>query len=456
VSRPGTQTVTVIPSARRLVTSLRDVGYDFAHAIADLIDNSITANAAEVNIVVRFDGPDSWVRVADNGDGMAGGTITEAMRYGSQRGYGVDDLGKFGLGLKTASLSQCRQLSVASRIDPTRRRIECRRFDLDRVEATDSWEIEVLGTSERPAELVEPLAGGPGTVVLLTRLDRVLEYKVPWGERARTGLYDLAERLDLHLGMVFHRFLSGDVRRRRRLTITVNGTKVEPWDPFARDEPATESLPAIELDVVTPGCSGLVRLEPWVLPPRDAFSSPRAFERLGGPGKWNQQQGLYIYRANRLIQSGGWNRLRAADEHTKLARAALEFFPDLDPAFEINIAKMRVNLPGDLRDKLKTPVENLVRRAQAVYRQGQRRSPGPPGPGPAPRTPTDPAAAPTKREASPGPPRDDLSSQPRSKARPRRALEHAAASVGERPALERIIEQLRRADPGAARELGWD
>jgi hypothetical protein len=448
VTRPRSQTVTVIPSARRLVTSLRDVGYDFVHAIADLIDNSITANATEVNIVVRFEGPDSWVRVADNGEGMTGGEITEAMRYGAQRGYGVDDLGKFGLGLKTASLSQCRQLSVASRTHPTRRQIECRRFDLDRVEASDTWEVEVLAAVDRPSELVEPLQNGPGTVVLLRRLDRVLEYKVPWGERARTGLYDLAERLDLHLGMVFHRFLAGEVRRRPRLTITVNGTKVEPWDPFARNEPATESLPAIELDVVTPGCSGLVRLEPWVLPPRDAFSSPRAFERLAGPAKWNQQQGLYVYRANRLIQSGGWNRLRAADEHTKLARAALEFFPDLDPAFEINIAKMRVNLPGDLRDKLKNPVEHLVRRAQVVYRQGQRRppTPSPPAPSPTPASPRRGRPAGTPPPGQPAPP---------GQAHLRRALEGAAVAVGEEEALARIVAQLRSADPGAARDIGW-
>ena len=108
-------TVEVLPSPKRLIEALRDVGYDFAGAVADLIDNSIAANATRVDIQVRWDGPDSWLRIADNGTGMDGLTITEALRFGSERSYRPDDLGKFGLGLKTASLSQCRQILVASR-----------------------------------------------------------------------------------------------------------------------------------------------------------------------------------------------------------------------------------------------------------------------------------------------------------------------------------------------------
>src|SRR5712692_3370844 len=123
--------VEVIPSARRLVRSLRDLGYDFVHAIADLVDNSIAAGASRMAVDMKWSGPDSWVRMTDNGTGMSGTIITEAMRFGSERDYEVDDLGKFGLGLKTASLSQCRRLTVASRIDRNQRRIEVRRWDLD-------------------------------------------------------------------------------------------------------------------------------------------------------------------------------------------------------------------------------------------------------------------------------------------------------------------------------------
>jgi len=131
--------VAVIPSARRLITSLRDVGYDFVHAVADLVDNSITAGATEVSITLRFDGAESWVRIVDNGSGMSGSAITEAMRYGSNRRYGQLDLGKFGLGLKTASMSQCKRLTVASRTDRRGRRMEVRMLDLDHVDDSDRW-----------------------------------------------------------------------------------------------------------------------------------------------------------------------------------------------------------------------------------------------------------------------------------------------------------------------------
>src|SRR6184192_3049778 len=108
-------TVEVIPAAGRLVGSLRDMGYEFATAVADLVDNSIEAGATVVTVDIEFEGENSWVRIADNGAGMTSAALREAMRYGSSREYSANDLGKFGLGLKVASLSQCQRLTVASR-----------------------------------------------------------------------------------------------------------------------------------------------------------------------------------------------------------------------------------------------------------------------------------------------------------------------------------------------------
>ena len=107
----------------------------------------------------------------------------------------------------------------------------------------------------------------------------------------------------------------------------------------------------------------------YVLPPRDRFSSPEEFERMSGPLKWNRQQGLYIYRANRLVQFGGWNGIRGIDEHTKLARASLDFDTGLDEAFQINVAKMSVVLPASLKNMLERPTHDLCVRADAAYRQ---------------------------------------------------------------------------------------
>jgi hypothetical protein len=442
-------TVEVIPSARRLVRSLRDLGYDFVHAMADLVDNSIAAGASRVAIDLKWSGPDSWVRVTDNGTGMSGTTITEAMRFGSERDYDVDDLGKFGLGLKTASLSQCRRLTIASRADRNQRRIEVRRWDLDLVEKSNRWEIEVLGSDERQDNLVEPLQEQTGTVVLWESLERVLKYKVAWGESSKNALYKLAEQLDQHLGMVFHRFLSGEARRRKKLTVTVNGTSVEPWDPYAREEKATEVFPSKEFELHTDDGKGAVRYQPYVLPPKEKFSSVRAFERMSGPEKWNRQQGFYIYRADRMIQSGGWSRMRTADEHTKLARAAIDFYPDLDPAFEVNVAKFRVALPPELKDQLEEPVERLVKRAKAVYsgeKGGFKSSSGSSvgvgsfrGGGTAVRGGTGKNAGPTASG------RVDV----------KKAFEQAAADAGELEALKKIIRALAKRFPELADEFGF-
>jgi hypothetical protein len=468
VRRPDT--VTVLPSPRRLVEALRDVGYDFVSAVADLIDNSIAANASRIDLQVKWDGADTWLRISDNGSGMDASTITEALRFGSERSYRADDLGKFGLGLKTASLSQCRQIAVASRTSEQIARIEARRFDLDRIMKDDKWEVEVLGPRERPEELVEPLKAHAGTVVVWSQLDRVLGFRVPHGERAQRALWEMVDRLEQHLGMVFHRFLEGDVHghRRRSLVITINGNKVQPWNPFAPDEERTQHLQVRDFDIAASGVAGLVTFDPWVLPSRDRFSSETEFNRLSGPSKWNQQQGFYIYRANRMIQSGGWSRLRAPDEHTKLARAALDFFPELDTAFGINIAKMRVNLPQQLRDRLRDPIEDLIRVAKRAYNPKAERPVAPKQRAGRGVDPVAPAPKPTlgtgTSESTPGSsdwtppiggglawPPPLLTSQRSS----RESLERAATATGDGNALTRMIGWLRTDDPEAARALGW-
>jgi hypothetical protein len=368
-------TYEVIPSASRLIQSLRDVGYDFVHAVADLVDNSIAASASKIAIEMRFDGPASWIRIADNGNGMSASTINEAMRFGSEQTYDIDDLGKFGLGLKTASLSQCACFTVASRIDPDARRIEVRQWDLNHVKDTNRWEIFNIPVDERPKYLTECLQDTTGTVVLWECLDRFMGYKLPWGERARNGFFRIAELLDQHLAMVFHRFISGEAKRKKKLTISINGTVIEPWDPFARDEKATIKFNDDQFEISTDECRGLVGYQAFILPNKESFSSLKAFERYSGPGKWNYQQGLYIYRADRMIQSGGWCRMRTSDEHTKLARVALDFHPDLDAAFELSVSKAKVNLPESLKWKLHSQIESLAKQAKVVYSSSSRNKP---------------------------------------------------------------------------------
>ena len=356
-----------IPSARRLVLSLRDMGYDFAQAVADVVDNAVTAKATVVHVHITFDGNASWVRIADNGTGMTPAVLREAMRFGSSaRDYGSDDLGKFGLGLKTASLSQARYLAVASRWNKSRAEIHGYCWDIDHIDRTDRWEIMPLSREGFSAEVRDPLRDHPGTVVVWRRLDRLLGYSHPYGESSRKRLLTMCRAVEDHLAMVFHRFLSGEAGR-RKLRIFVNDNPVAPWDPFCRSEDRTKAMRPATLTLDDDGLKGEVLVEPYILPPLDGFSSREAADKASGPAKWNQQQGFYIYRAGRLIQSGGWCHMRAVDEHLKLARVAVSFKPNLDEAFKVNVAKMRVLLPASLKSLVEELIAPTIRLARETY-----------------------------------------------------------------------------------------
>jgi hypothetical protein len=462
----------IIPSAARTSASLRDIGYDAPRAIADLVDNSVAADASRVSIDFHFEGARSWIRVADNGMGMDAATLLNAMRYGSEREYSGDDLGKFGFGLKTASTSQCTRLTVASRRALHNARMEVRCLDLGHIEDTNRWEVLVLEGSDRPSAVIEPLLDHVGTVVLWENLDRILEYKDPWGDWAKKKLMALAEQVDDHLGMVFHRFLAGEVPD-RRLTITVNGAKVEPWDPFCRGETKTEEMSLKGFAVHSDSGTGIVRVQPYVLPRQSEFSSEGAWRRASGPASWNRQQGFYIYRAYRMIQSGGWNRMRTMDEHTKLARMSIDFFPDLDSVFGINITKAQVSLPHELRELLQPVVAQVTRRADDRYRTkepvGVRGTPpasvrsrlAPPRPNSSIPPPAPPAGtghlSTDVSPAGPGgiPPAAPGWQPAHPSMEPRQAIEDAAAKVGQETALEKIITSLIQQHPEVARALGW-
>jgi hypothetical protein len=362
-----TKKIGIPPSAKRLIGSLRDIGYDFYTAVADIVDNSVTAGATHVEVEIRFDGLGSSVVISDDGIGMTEKTMNEALRFGSQREYADNDLGRYGLGLKTASLSQCRRVTVLSRHSQTRCRINGRQLDLAYIEDTDRWEVidpEPHGNTLRAAAL---LSRGPGTVVIWEELDRIFGRSDAEGGWAKRRLAKLAPNLEQYLGMVFHRFLEDRVAERGPLFISVNGEKVRPWNPFAPEEETVALLP-LKWEIPTRVGSSFVHLNRYVLPPRSRFSSHDEFESLSGPIKWNRQQGLYIYRSNRMVQGGGWSGLRTLDEHTKLARASLEFPSVLDGLFRVDVAKMRAAIPSEVRMMLEEPVNELSREADAVYR----------------------------------------------------------------------------------------
>jgi hypothetical protein len=432
----------VTPSASRLTASLRDIGYDFAPAVADIVDNSVAAGATRVDIEVEFDGPDSVVIITDDGVGMTAGQLDEALRFGSRRTYAPGELGRYGLGLKTASLSQCRNLTVVSRTGLRSRARVVRTLDVDLIQEIDDWVVVDPPIDPLVSVAKAKLLDGPGTVVMWRNLDRVLPERRPEGAWARRRIETLAERTAVHLGMVFHRFLEGVAEK--TIQLTVNGQKVEAWNPFAPGERARARLTPMTFELVVGDASGAVRLERYILPPRDQFSTPAEFERLSGPMNWNRQQGLYIYRADRLVQWGGWAGIRGIDEHTKLARTSLDFGTELDEAFNINVAKMRVTLPSQIRQMLEDPVGELCTRADEAYRKTARRTV---------KNRAEPVAIPnqatpmrtqTTHELPPHAVLGDVGL----------ALRAAAMQAGEYAAFKRIVASLNETAPDIAGGLG--
>jgi hypothetical protein len=232
--------------------------------------------------------------------------------------------------------------------------------------------------------------------------------------------------------MVFHRFLEGN-HPAGQVVIVVNGEKIRAWNPFAQHESATVTLPEEVFELTVGDMTGTVRLTRYVLPPRDAFSSVAEFERMSGPLKWNRQQGLYIYRVGRLVQWSGWAGIRAIDEHTKLARAALDFGTDLDTAFNINVAKMRVSIPPQLRQMLERPINDLCLRADDTYRKTTRSH----------------ANLSVHLQVSSGPKRQ-------ASATTGLALRSAALQTGHYEALRTIAGVLREQAPDLAQALGLE
>jgi hypothetical protein len=427
----------ITPSAARLTESLRDIGYDFPAAIADIVDNSIMAGASRVDIVIEFDRENSSVVIADDGQGMSANGLVEALRYGSRRAYSSRDLGRYGLGLKTASLSQCRSVTVVSGKASRAGHTAVRTLDLDLIAEWDEWLVVEPRRDAAVARARERLAAGSGTVVIWRKLDRVLPEKRPDGGWARRRLEAMAGKTVEHLGIVFHRYLGGLLGR--DLVVTVNGEKVQPWNPFAPGEPYRAELPLQRFEVVVGDVSGIVTLQRYILPARDQFSSAEEFENLSGPLNWNRQQGLYIYRADRLVQWGGWNGIRGIDEHTKLARAALDFSTDLDSVFNINVAKMRVTIPPQIRQMLERPINELCAQADYAYRKTSRGAAreqytGTRG-GPTGRPVVETIGRPVGSEAG-------------------LALRAAAMQVGEYEAFRRIVATLSQQAPEIADGLG--
>lgn len=362
------------PGSQRLPTMLSASGHNLVSAVADIIDNAISAEATEIQIT--FDPPNSgngrWMAIRDNGRGMSPKQLEEAMRVGGEADYDGRSLGKYGFGLKGASWSQARDFKVMTR----QKGEEVHHLGWDQDNMAD-WQVDEEPLEDWETEAADP--GEHGTVVLWKNM------KAPTMAPSIRGVPPhVAEiqELNRHLGLVFHRFLDGEAKGRAPLKIWINDIPVESNGPAGH--PLSERHDLKTLKVEHEGGTAEVKVQPIVLPAEDELRKHHgdgwqaAADRIGYWGKRNDTQGLFLYRNDRLIRWGGWHDLWATnDEKTKLARVLVDFDPALDEAFQINISKQTVRLPGYLQSRIK-PLADTVRKAsQAKYRKPRPTSPPP-------------------------------------------------------------------------------
>ncbi len=360
-----------IPNASRTFEALRNLGYDLNSSVADLVDNSITpkVHSDNIRIILKREKNGFKLNVIDDGIGMIDTELEEAMRLGSNAKYKLGDLGKFGMGMKTASLSHCNILTVISK--KRNHHITGFQWDLNHVKhSDDGWVLFQLTDSEIAEVLKKENIhlGNNGTAVIwndIFRLDS--DYNAYSNERFATNyIFKIEEQLKLHLSMVFHRFLE-----KRELAIFVNNDSLKPWDPFWKKEKNTNEVILRENQSQFKIKEGLVpvKIKAFILPNKESFSNEENWKEAKGLLSWNEAQGYYIYRANRIIRFGGWQGTRALDEHDKLARVSIDIDENLDKYFQITVNKAKIEFPDSLFNHLKNNVNHLVsKHAQNTYR----------------------------------------------------------------------------------------
>ena len=349
--------VDVPPKPSSLIESMRDIGYSLSTALADLIDNCIAARAKTIRVFASLEGSDPKIGILDDGVGMTEGELLEAMRLGSRSPLeerARSDLGRFGLGMKTASFSQCRVVTVVTR---TKGATTSARWDLNYIADAERWAVQI------PDDITSipwtDQLGDRGTLVVWEELGSGADDETPGQDEA-----DFVRKMDearYHLELVFHRFLSGEPGR-WKVRIQLNNRPLEPFDPFHSGHPATIVGPLERIRVADQD----VLVQAFTLPHHKKVT-PTEWDRYAGPDGYLRNQGFYVYRERRLIIHGTWFGLARQLELTKLARVRIDMPNSLDAIWKIDVKKASAQLPSTVRRRLRSIIEPLGAASKRVY-----------------------------------------------------------------------------------------
>lgn len=349
------ETAKAEPDASSMIETFRAIGYSIETAIADIIDNSITAGAKNIWVDYVWSGPGTVLSILDDGNGMNNEELIQAMRPGSKNPLDIrdtDDLGRFGLGLKTASFSQTRKFTVISK------KSDCKvclwSWDLDFVNKSQSWRlIKYCPNESNFTEKVEKLTSG--TCVMWWDLDRVTKDTKEDSEDSKKKFLETMESVKSHLSMVFHRFIDDGVN------IFFQGRKITSWDPLMIGFDGLQPKPEVKFEY------GKINIKGFVLPHRSKLSSEEYNYGKGPKDSWTAHQGFYVYRRRRLLVAGDWLGMFKKEVHYDLCRIRIDLPNNVDEDWQIDIKKSIARPPLKYKDQIRSVAKEVRTQALEVY-----------------------------------------------------------------------------------------
>ena len=344
------------PKANAMINTFRAFGYNLQTAIADIIDNSISAKATTVWLNYTWEGSESWISILDDGTGMDKAELVDAMTPGSKDPNDErdeNDLGRFGLGLKTSSFSQCKILTVATKKQGEQLLKRC--WNLDHVNQTGKWSLLDYISDNSFLEGLDKLKSG--TLVLWQSLDRLVGNAYKDNDAARRVFLEEFEAVEKHLGLVFHRYID-----KRKIKLYINGTLIQAWDPFMKEEMGGQLIHNEYLNGQD------INIKCYVLPHISKLNEEtRKKARID---EWFALQGFYIYRNERLLLYGDWLGIGqfTKSEHYKNARILIDIPNKLDHEWKIDIKKATATPSVSIRKDLVRLGKSTRLEAANMYR----------------------------------------------------------------------------------------
>lgn len=343
-----------IPEADSLLESLRSVGYTEETAIADIVDNAISADATEIDITFNWD--ERYISICDNGQGMGKDELYKNMKIGSSSPSKIrtsKDLGRFGMGMKTAAFSLGKKVTVVTSKDGM---VSNASWDLEQI-SDIGWNL-IIDDDGTYDEFVRKY-NNHGTAVIISLLDTLIDESDI--KKSKTHFYYVIKKVSEHLRLVFHRYISED-----EISIFVNSNQaLIPWDPFITDNPATQEL--ADEEVWDPTYKTCAHIQPYVLPHKTKFNNESDYEEAAGYKGWNRNQGIYLYRNRRLIIYGTWFDVIKKEPAFNLARIKVDISSDADNDWKIDIKKSRASLPIYIKERMLAAIDDCTTRSTKVF-----------------------------------------------------------------------------------------